>query len=99
MAALCTGYLVACSAGIIEGGSRSPSAAFFAEAIMATQQVLRDFLADQCRRGRLDLDDPLLAAEMLRGMMVMEPQRAAMMGQRALASEAEIGRRARACVS
>ena len=48
---------------------------------MATQQVLGDFLARQCRRGALDLDDPLLAAGMLRGMMIMDPQRAAMMGQ------------------
>ena len=75
------------------------SAAFFAEAVMATQQVLGDFLARQCRRGALDLDDPLLAAGMLRGMMIMDPQRAAMMGQCALPSEAEISRRAHACVS
>ena len=75
------------------------SAAFFAEAVMATQQVLVDFLERQCRRGALDLDDPLLAAGMLRGMMIMDPQRAAMMGRCALPSEAEISRRARACVS
>jgi len=86
---------------VITESERFPdlSVAFFTEAIMATQRVLGDFLADQCRRGRLDLEDPLLAAGMLRGMMIMEPQRAAMMGQAALPSAEEIGRRARACVS
>jgi AcrR family transcriptional regulator len=86
---------------VITESERFPdlSAAFFTEAIVATQRVLADFLADQCRRGLLDLDDPLLAAGMLRGMMIMEPQRAAMMGQAVLPSAEEIGRRARACVS
>jgi AcrR family transcriptional regulator len=86
---------------VITESERFPdlSSAFFTEAIIATQRVLADFLADQCRRGLLDLDDPLLAAGMLRGMMIMEPQRAAMMGQAVLPSAEEIGRRAHACVS
>src|SRR4051794_34020012 len=74
---------------VIAESERFPdlAGAFFTDAIVATQRVLADFLAAQCRCGRLDLDDPLLAAGLLRGMMIMEPQRAAMMGQAALPSE------------
>jgi hypothetical protein len=41
------------------------------------------WLRRQCEWGVIALGDPHLAAEMLRGMMIMEPQRAVMLGQRA----------------
>jgi hypothetical protein len=46
----------------------------------------------------IELDDPHAAAGMLRGMMIMEPQRAAMIGRAAVPSAAEIAERARVCV-
>jgi hypothetical protein len=47
----------------------------------------------------LDLDDPELAGGMLRGMMIMEPQRAAMLGQREPPNANEIAARAKICAS
>lgn len=84
---------------VIAESGRFPDLAanFFQEAILATQRVLTAYLRLQCERGTLRLEDPDVAAGMLRGMMTMEPQRAAMMGQRALPTEAEIVERAHGC--
>ena len=43
---------------------------------------MEDGLRRLCARGLIALDDPHEAVGMLRGMMIMEPQRAAMLGQR-----------------
>ena len=56
------------------------------------------FSRGNARRGSLALDDPHAAAGMLRGMMIMEPQRAVMIGHAAVPSAAEIAARARVCV-
>jgi len=48
-------------------------------------------------RGLLDLDGPVGAAGMLRGMMIMEPQRATMLRQRKAPNAKEIAARAKAC--
>jgi AcrR family transcriptional regulator len=74
------------------------AASFYHDAIQATQAGLTRYLARQCVAGRLDLDDPHEAAGMLRGMMIMEPQRANMMGGSELPSAEEIAARARTCV-
>jgi hypothetical protein len=50
-------------------------------------------------RGEIKLDDPQAAAGMLRGMMLMEPQRAVLFGQQGLPTEAEIAQRAKACAT
>src|SRR6516164_4801116 len=47
--------------------------------------------------GLIALEDPHVAAEMLRGMMIMDPQRAVMLGQRPAPSRAEIVARAKQC--
>ncbi len=73
------------------------AAAFHAKALAATQKILVDHLRRQCELGRLALEDPELAAVMLRGMMVMDHQRAAMMGLRAPPGIDEIRARARSC--
>jgi AcrR family transcriptional regulator len=70
---------------------------FYDLAFRGTIDVMAGWLERQCRLGRLRLDDPYLAAEMLRGMMVMDPQRAAMLGQAAPLDAAQIAARARAC--
>jgi hypothetical protein len=54
------------------------------------------WLRRQCQRGLIRLKDPHAASGMLRGMMIMEPQRAAMLGQGAVPDADEIANRARA---
>ena len=85
---------------VIGESDRFPEIAktFYADAIVATYAVLTRYLELQCARGVIELDDPHRTAGMLRGMMIMEPQRAAMLGQSALPSPAEIVDRARVCV-
>jgi AcrR family transcriptional regulator len=73
-------------------------ASFYADAIQVTQAALAKFLTKQCERGALELEDPYAAAGMLRGMMIMEPQRSVMFGRGALLTPAEIAQRARTCV-
>ena len=74
------------------------AATFYKVAITATNEAVAHYLALQCEQGALHLDDPHLAAAMLRSMMIMEPQRAVMLGQRPVPTGAEIAARARACV-
>jgi|HubBroStandDraft_6_1064221.scaffolds.fasta_scaffold428065_2 AcrR family transcriptional regulator len=85
---------------VIAESGRFPelAASFYTEAIVATREVFEAFLSRQCVRGLIDLDDPGAAAGMLRGMMAMEPQRAAMIGRAGVPSAAEIAERARTCV-
>jgi AcrR family transcriptional regulator len=70
---------------------------FFENAIGPAGQILEGWLRKQCGRGVLKLPDPKLASGMLRGMMAMEPQRAALLGQRPLPDATEIAVRARTC--
>jgi AcrR family transcriptional regulator len=74
------------------------AASFYKDAVLVTQTALTKFLARQHAIGSLDLEDPHLAAGMLRGMMIMEPQRAIMLGRARLMDADEIAERARACV-
>ena len=85
---------------VIAEADRFPelAASFYADAILATQALLTDYLARQRALGVIDIDDPHAAAGMLRGMMIMEPQRAATIGKAALPSAEEIAERARVCV-
>jgi AcrR family transcriptional regulator len=85
---------------VIAEADRFPelAASFYADAILATRAVLAAFLARQCARGLIDLEDPGAAAGMLRGMMTMEPQRAAMIGKAPCPTAEQIADRARACV-
>jgi hypothetical protein len=53
------------------------------------------WLRRQRERGLIQLDDVHAAAGMLRGMMIMEPQRAVMLGQRATPDAGEIAARAK----
>ena len=70
---------------------------FFEAAIRPTSRAIADWLARQCRRGSIKLNDPEQAADMLRGMMVMEPQRAALLGQASPPDGSAIAGRAKAC--
>jgi AcrR family transcriptional regulator len=71
--------------------------AFYETAILQVSGVIASWLERQCERGLIKLDDPQAAAGMLRGMMIMDPQRAAMLGQRGAPGTAEIAARAKSC--
>ncbi|MGO4674917.1 TetR/AcrR family transcriptional regulator [Bosea sp. 2YAB26] len=71
--------------------------AFYQLAIVPVNGVIEAWLTQQKDKGTLRIDDVHIASGMLRGMMIMEPQRTAMMGQRAAPHRDEIALRARQC--
>jgi AcrR family transcriptional regulator len=71
--------------------------AFYRIAIRRTGEGMATWLRRQCERGLIKLDDPDLAADMLRGMMSMDPQRAVMLGQRSVPDANEVAARAKQC--
>ncbi|KRD72021.1 TetR/AcrR family transcriptional regulator [Ensifer sp. Root278] len=73
------------------------AATFWEQAIERTNATLERWLRAQTTLGRLVIEDPYLAAGMLRGMMAMEPQRAVMMGRIGSIDEATIMARAESC--
>jgi AcrR family transcriptional regulator len=73
------------------------AATFHDIAIVQTSKAMAEWLEHQCKRGRLKLKDPVIAASALRGMMIMEPQRAAMLGVRDAPTTREIEARAKFC--
>lgn len=73
--------------------------AFYELTMQKTNDAIAGWLEAQCRKGALELADPHLAAEMLRGMMIMEPQRSVMLGQKTAPTPQEIEARAAACAA
>jgi AcrR family transcriptional regulator len=71
--------------------------AFYQSAIVPVNAVIETWLTKQKDKGALRIDDVHIASGMLRGMMIMEPQRAAMMGQRSAPHRDEIAFRAKQC--
>jgi len=86
---------------VIAEGARFPemAKAFQEKAVARINAVIEAWLIQQVERGVLQLGDPHTAAGMLRGMMLMEPQRAVFLGQRDVPTEMEIETRARACAA
>ena len=70
---------------------------FYENAVKRTGMFLAEWLERQKRAGRIQLDDTWVAAGMLRGMMLLEPQRAVMLGQANPPDAAQIAARAREC--
>jgi AcrR family transcriptional regulator len=70
---------------------------FYREAMQRTVAALADWLRARQKLGLIALDDVDAAAGMLLGMMVFEPQRAALYGHRKLPDRAAISERAAAC--
>jgi hypothetical protein len=60
---------------------------------------MANWLRRQGEQGLIKLDDPQTAAGLLRGMMIMDPQRAAMLGQRGAPGPDEIAQRAKICAT
>ena len=58
---------------------------------------MQGWLRRQCDRGLIAIEDLSAATGMLRGMMIMEPQRAVMLGQRRAPDADEVETRARHC--
>jgi AcrR family transcriptional regulator len=73
------------------------AASFYEQAIVKTNTLMESWLRKQVERGLIALDDPQAACGMLRGMMVMEPQRAAMLRQKPAPQIEEIAHRAKMC--
>ena len=73
------------------------ASAFFDLAIRRTTQTMEGWFKRQTDLGRIEAHDPSMAVGMLRGMMIMEPQRALMFGQRTPPDPSEIAGRARYC--
>ena len=73
------------------------AAAFYNKAIIPTNAVMETWLRRQCDKGLIVLENPHEACGMLRGMMIMEPQRAAALGQMPAPRIEEIVSRAKMC--
>jgi len=86
---------------VLGEGERFPEIAqsFYEGAIRRTGKGIADWLVRQRTRGLIEVDDPIVAAGMLRGMMIMEPQRATMLRQRRAPTASEIAARAKTCAS
>jgi AcrR family transcriptional regulator len=84
---------------VIAEGERFPeiATAFYTRAIERVNGVIEGWLLRQTECGRLTLSDPHAAAGMLRGMMIMEPQRAVFLGKGGVPSSDEIAERGRIC--
>ncbi len=68
---------------VIAESDRFPEIAtsFYETAIIGSNAAMEKWLTTQCERGLIHLEDPHMASGMLRGMMIMEPQRAAILRQ------------------
>ena len=73
------------------------AAAFYEAAIQRVSDAIAEWLRRQGEQGLIKLGDPQTAAGILRGMMIMDPQRAAMLGQRSAPGLDEIAQRAKIC--
>ena len=73
------------------------AATFYEKAILRVGEAMEKMLRRLCALGLIALEDPHEATGMLRGMMTMEPQRAAMLGQRAAPDGDAIAARAKRC--
>jgi AcrR family transcriptional regulator len=72
---------------------------FFKTAIRPAGRAIAEWLSRRCREGSIALEDPECAADMLRGMMVFEPQRATLLGQAPPLDATAIAARAKLCAA
>jgi AcrR family transcriptional regulator len=91
--------VIAMTRVVLGEGDRFPEIAqsFYEGAIRRTGDAIAIWLERQRKRGLLRIADARSAAGMLRGMMIMEPQRAAMFGRRPAPGAEEIIARANSC--
>ncbi|WP_244521493.1 TetR/AcrR family transcriptional regulator [Bradyrhizobium sp. DOA9] len=72
---------------------------FYQKAIRRTESTLANWLKAQAERGLIAVGEADLAAGMLLGMLVFQPQRAALFGRAAVPGRKELERRASACAA
>lgn len=84
---------------VIGESERFPEVAsvFYETAIKRVGDAMEEWLRRQIKRGLIDVEDPTVATSMLRGMLIMDVQRGAMLGQRPAPDAQEITARAKAC--
>jgi AcrR family transcriptional regulator len=84
---------------VLGEGDRFPeiAATFYEVAVQRTSEAMAGWLRNQIERGLIELEDVRTAVGMLRGMMILEPQRAVMLGQRGVPDQKEIAVRAKQC--
>jgi AcrR family transcriptional regulator len=73
------------------------AATFYEHAVVRISRRIEGWLARQAELGRLRITDAKAAAGMLRGMMVLDPQHAVMLGRCSAPGPDEIDARANAC--
>jgi AcrR family transcriptional regulator len=95
------GEVIALQRMILAEGDKFPeiAQAFYHNAMRRTVSALAGWLRTQQKRGRIVLDDADIAAGMLLGMLVFEPQRAVMFGRNPLPKREELELRAKACAT
>lgn len=71
--------------------------AFYKNGVQRVPVALAEWLDAQCKRSKIKLEDPKAAAGMLLGMMISEPQRAAMLQQGKPLSAKAVRERAHTC--
>jgi AcrR family transcriptional regulator len=93
------GEVIALQRVILGESDKFPEAAetFYHKAIRRTEDTLAAWLKAQAARGLIEIGDATVAAGMLLGMLVLQPQRAVMFGREPLPSRQEIEHRAKAC--
>lgn len=70
---------------------------FYEDAIMRAGRALETWLRRQAELGAIAVGDPAVTSGMLRGMMIMDPQRATMLDQAPQPTLDEIVQRAKTC--
>jgi AcrR family transcriptional regulator len=72
---------------------------FYHKAIRRTEETLAGWLRGRAARGVIEIDDATVAAGMLLGMLIFQPQRAVMFGHKEPPGQQDIERRAKECAA
>jgi AcrR family transcriptional regulator len=90
------GEVIALQRLILADGEKFPEIAetFYHKAVRRTEHTLANWLKAQSERGLIKVDDAEIAAGMLLGMLVFQPQRAVLFGHAPPPDRAELERRA-----
>ena len=70
---------------------------FFQDAVNRTTTYVAEWLERRCQAGQIKLNDPRMAAGMLRGMMAQDPERSVLLCQANAPDSRQIAQRAREC--
>jgi AcrR family transcriptional regulator len=71
--------------------------AFYQDAVNRTTTYMAEWLGRRCQAGQIQLNDPRMAAGMLRGMMAQDPERSVLLCQASPPDAGQIAQRAKEC--